>query len=86
MHSSSVVDLGTCNTSVVSPGPAGYILAYGLAYKNVVHEGNVLAELPACTFSQCRPRCLCYQMCILARLPTDTGYGSDGVRHCGRRA
>ena len=48
MHSSSVVDLGTCNTSVVSPGPAGYILAYGLAYKNVVHEGKALAELPAC--------------------------------------
>ena len=48
MASSSTVALGTSKTNAASLGPAGYILAYGVAYKNVVYKGEALAELPAC--------------------------------------
>ena len=48
MDQGSAVALGTSKTNVASPGPAGYILAYGVAYKNVVYKREVLAELPAC--------------------------------------
>ena len=48
MNSSAAVPPGACNTSVPSRGPVGYILAYGVAYKNVVYEGEEVAELPAC--------------------------------------
>ena len=33
---------------MLSHGPTGYILSYGLGYKNVLYEGEALQELPAC--------------------------------------
>ena len=48
MNSSSAVALDASNVSRAYPGPVGYILAYGVAYKNVVYEGEELVEVQAC--------------------------------------
>ena len=33
---------------MMSHGPNGYILSYGVRYNNVLYEGDALQELPAC--------------------------------------
>ena len=48
MDSSSAAALDASNVRKTYPGPAGYILAYGVAYKNVVYEGEELVEVQAC--------------------------------------
>ena len=82
MDPSSAVALGTSKTNVASLGPAGYILAYGVAYKNVVYEGKVLAELPACPPSATAVHAAFVSECAFspAFLPTlDTDVTASGM-------
>ena len=82
MASSSTVALGTSKTNAASLGPAGYILAYGVAYKNVVYEGKVLAELPACPPSATAVHAAFVSKCAFspAFLPTlDTNVTASGM-------
>ena len=82
MDSSSAAALDASNVRKTYPGPAGYILAYGVAYKNVVYEGKVLAELPACPPSATAVHAAFVSKCAFspAFLPTlDTEVTASGM-------
>ena len=80
--------LGTSETKVASLGPAGYILAYGVAYKNVVYEGEELVEVPSCPPSATAVHAAFVSECAFspAFLPTlDTNVTASGMVEDVRR-